>query len=1096
VFLFLLTSQQGKAQQFNFKKFSIEEGLPRSGVYSICEDHNGFLWIGTEGGGVARFDGEHFTQFSKEDGLTSNTIRAVYEDDKGRIWLGTQGFGVNILQNGAVKVIDEKDGLPDNTVRAIVQDNEGYIWLGTFGGGIYRIPSDAKNIEQQISILTEEDGLLNNRIRCLLKDSKGQIWVGTDGGVSMYNGKTFVNHSRKNGLPSERILDLFEDGNGNMWFGTKEGAVKFDGKEYTVFTIEDGLIQNRIRAITQDKYGNMWFGTRKGLSRYDGNRFQNFTEAQGLSNERVRTLGMDSQGNLWVGTFFGGINRFSNSQFVHYTNQNGLSNNQVFSFSSRSNTTLWVSTFEGVNCLKLDKFGGIKSVAAYTEDDGLLDNEVHVVYEDRAGNVWMATSEGLNIASNGSIHQLSLHTLDADPAVNFIHEEDSNTFWLGTNEGLIHLKFEGTQRKLYKEMDYTPVDGIAGLQATSFVKKRDGSLWFGFQDGAVSKLENGHFVDLDLPKELNNVMCMATDKHDNLWIGTEGKGIYKYTNNIALHLSTEDSLSSNNINLLCFDDLGNLWSGSEKGIDCLIFRADGTYKECRHYGSEEGFIGIETNQNAVLKTPNGKIWFGTIKGATSFDPYSESHKKAEAFTHITDLLVFGETIEWKFSDYAKGVEGDFDLPHNLVLPYDNNQLTFRFIGISLGVPTKVRYRWRLLPFDDHWSKSADLNEFTYTNLPQGNYTFEVMASNGDGVWNKKPTSFQFIIEPPFWKTSWFLIVAAILGTLIFTGISQLRVRRLRKTKEKLESQVNERTQELTIEKEQVELKNEEIEDKNKEITDSINYARRIQHAMMAPTGEEFTQLQERMCVFYRPKDIVSGDFYWFARSENHTLIAAADCTGHGVPGAFMSMIGIAFLNELVNKKHLTSPGAILNDLRTNVLHSLESEGQTAKDGMDIALIDINWESMQVRYAGAHNPMYIIRKSSNPEPEAQNYNKKYTHEEYPDYSLFEVKADKMPIGIHDYQSKPFTTHTLQLQEGDTIYLFSDGFVDQFGGPKGKKFMAKRMRNMLLSMQNLDLKAQEKALESAFDEWMGVQEQIDDILVLGIRVGQPHQTQPSS
>jgi sigma-B regulation protein RsbU (phosphoserine phosphatase) len=276
----------------------------------------------------------------------------------------------------------------------------------------------------------------------------------------------------------------------------------------------------------------------------------------------------------------------------------------------------------------------------------------------------------------------------------------------------------------------------------------------------------------------------------------------------------------------------------------------------------------------------------------------------------------------------------------------------------------------------------------------------------------------------------------------------------------LEQKVVERTAELSEQK-------NIVEHKNKEITDSIYYAKRIQNAIL-PQDEEFQRALPGSFVLYKPKDIVSGDFYWLTERNGKVIVAATDCTGHGVPGAFMSMIGSTFLNEIVNEKNVSSPDRILNSLRENIIRSLRQSGGESKDGMDIALCSIEPETRKVEFAGANNPLWICSRENET------------------WKMEEIKADKQPIGIYVGDQRPFAMHERTLSKGDTIYIFTDGYADQFGGPKGKKFKYRTLQDLLLSIQGKEMNEQRGILDQTIESWKGALEQVDDILVIGIRL----------
>lgn len=313
--------------------------------------------------------------------------------------------------------------------------------------------------------------------------------------------------------------------------------------------------------------------------------------------------------------------------------------------------------------------------------------------------------------------------------------------------------------------------------------------------------------------------------------------------------------------------------------------------------------------------------------------------------------------------------------------------------------------------------------------------------------------------------------------------------------EKLEEQVLERTSEIVKQKNEIELQKHKVEEayeelnqqnyeisaqrdeieKQKyrieyiyeELTDSIRYAERIQNAILPHKQYIKDKIKGEFFILFKPRDIVSGDFYWFTKRDNWLLIAVADCTGHGVPGAFMSMLGISFLNEIVSKEEVRSSSQVLDELRKYVIHSLQQKGVQGEqqDGMDIAFLALNTETNILEFSGANNPLYIIPAVSN--------------------EILIIKADTMPIGIYG-DMQPFKNNTLQVNKGDRLYIFSDGFIDQFGGENRKKFLNKRFKESLLQIAHLPMLEQKENLNNIFESWKGKCEQIDDVTVLGIKI----------
>ena len=310
-----------------------------------------------------------------------------------------------------------------------------------------------------------------------------------------------------------------------------------------------------------------------------------------------------------------------------------------------------------------------------------------------------------------------------------------------------------------------------------------------------------------------------------------------------------------------------------------------------------------------------------------------------------------------------------------------------------------------------------------------------------------------------------------------------------KVNRELEEKVRERTKEIEEQKEEIETQRDEISSQRdllisqkNEITDSINYARRIQEAVL-PASTFLSEVMPEHFVLFRPRDIVSGDFYWIREIKNYVVVVAADCTGHGIPGAFMSMLGITLLNEQVSRSKFDKPGEILDRLRKKVKDTLSQKGEIAeqKDGMDMAMAIIDKVSFDLQYAGAFNPLYLIRKDSEEKDPGLD---DYKSLEMDNLCLYEIKADRQPVGIYDME-KEFETKVIKLRDGDSIYLFSDGFSDQIGGVRGKKFLSRNFKRKLLSIQDLSMEEQKTVLDKTLEEWKSGFEQVDDILVIGIR-----------
>lgn len=387
--------------------------------------------------------------------------------------------------------------------------------------------------------------------------------------------------------------------------------------------------------------------------------------------------------------------------------------------------------------------------------------------------------------------------------------------------------------------------------------------------------------------------------------------------------------------------------------------------------------------------------------------------------------------------------------------YNENNIRIILEVKNLNNPKKDLFRFKIDGDKYSWSKWSNNNEIQLTNLHYGKYKLIFQHKNKIRSEVISTKILHLKINPPWWETKWFFCLI-----IIWIGITTylFNLRRLRKIK-KRQKELEHKIYEATIE---IKFQRDAIADQHKEITDSINYAKRIQSAIL-PSTELFNQKLKNSFVYYLPKDIVAGDFYWVEEKNNTILFAACDCTGHGVPGAMVSVICNNGLNRSVREHNLTDPGAILNKTREIILQEFEKSEEDVKDGMDAAICTLKDSSLS--YAGAYNPLWIIRKGEN--------------------KIVEIKGDKQPIGKY-IKSKPFKTHKLKINSGDTIYIFSDGFADQFGGKKGKKFKTANFKKLLLSIQSHTMKKQQELIALAFEKYKGNLEQLDDICIIGVRI----------
>jgi serine phosphatase RsbU (regulator of sigma subunit) len=466
--------------------------------------------------------------------------------------------------------------------------------------------------------------------------------------------------------------------------------------------------------------------------------------------------------------------------------------------------------------------------------------------------------------------------------------------------------------------------------------------------------------------------------------------------------------------------------------------------------------------HAILHESGFVTWLGGADGVSRFEGYKDKNYRPQYNTQIRKV-VLGEDSILYWGSY-RNENGSLGLVQpeifKQVLPYSLNSVTFEFAAQMYENESQKQYSYYLEGFDKEWSMWKIETKAVYTNLPEGDYRFRVKSVN---IYGNESTEavYEFTILPPWSRTMWAYAGYLILFIAFVYGAVNLSTRRL-------QAIIRERTQEIVHQKEEIEKQKEVVEEKQKEIIDSINYAKRIQSAILA-REEDIKQIYPDSFLLYKPKDIVAGDFYFFETTPTHVFYAAADCTGHGVPGALVSVVCSNALNRCVKEFGLTDPGQILDKTRELVVETFKKSGQEVKDGMDISLLVKELEKNIYSWAGANNPLWLIQ----------------TNPENNEVELLEIKANKQPIGLSE-KPAPFTSHNLLLRKGDAVCLFTDGYADQFGGPEGKKFKYKPFKELLKNVYKISSSEQKVVLDTTIEEWKKGFEQIDDICVIGIRV----------
>jgi signal transduction histidine kinase/ligand-binding sensor domain-containing protein/CheY-like chemotaxis protein len=762
--------------QYIHTTWQTEDGLPQSSVSTIIQTHDGYLWLGTQEG-LVRFDGVRFTVFDTRntEALKNNFILTLLESRDGSLWIGVYGGGLVRFKEGRFTVYTTNEGLSHDIVRCIYEGRDGSLWIGT-GGGITQL-KDGK-----FTVFTAKEGLSNNVVRAVLEDNDGTIWIGTDGGgVNRLKDGKVTAYTTREGLSNNTIWSLYEDKEGNLWIGTHGGGLNRlnDGK-LTIYTTSNGLSSDAVSAIYQDRHRNLWIGTDGGgLNRFSDGKFTRYTTTEGLSDNAVLSIYEDREGSLWVGTNGGGLNRFREGKFTPFTTKEGLSSNAIWSVYESSDGSLWIGTHgKGLNRLKDGQ------VTVYTTKQGLANDVVRSIYEGRDGSLWIGTYGGLSRLQNGKFVTYTTKNGLAHDIVRSIQEDTDGSLWIGTQGGLSHFK-DG------RFTTYTNEDGLLYDVVRVVRKSADGSLWIGTY-GGLSRWQDGRFTTFTTAEWFNKSVCAIDEDTDGtLWIGTIGAGLGRLKNGKLMICTAKDGLFDDIVYQILDDGKGYLWMSCNKGIFRTSKKELNDFAEGRikaitsvAYGKAEGMANSECNggsQPAGWRTRDGKLWFPTIKGVVAIDPNNLKTNDLPPPVVIEQVIVDEKSI---------------DLRQNAQLPPGKGELEFQYTALSLLVPEKVRFKYKLEGFDRDWVNAGTRRIAYYTNIPPGSYRFRVIACNNDGVWNETGAAFAFHLKPHFYQTDLFfaLSVLGIVATGI--GVYRLRLGRMKARQQELVLLVNERTQEL------------------------------------------------------------------------------------------------------------------------------------------------------------------------------------------------------------------------------------------------------------------------------------------------------------
>ena len=1039
---FVLFSYLANGQTYSFKNYGVESNIPNTFIYTINQDNNGYLWVGT-GNGLAKFDGFNFYSVIFPDSVVGRYPTASLKDRNGTLWFGCNDGTVFYSDGNQLKYLKLSN---TRSISALLEGPDGYIYIIPQGQSISRVNPLSKND------LMTYDIDRNMVLFSACFTQSGDILLGTQEDIQLYRfeGKYLTLINKIDGFDYYNILEIFKlknkdtylvGTNGNGLFrlelsGNRGNLSRFNGNPELDYL--------SIQSIIEDSDNYLWIATNEsGMLRMnlspDYVTIESavfFDKTSGLPGNNVRKVFQDIEGNFWIGLFGDGLSLLNSYAFSFYSPGLTPETNNII-YVNKLGKDYFLGTPAGFYLFDLEN-NRIKSFINMIQRTGK--SEISSYFVDNDGNIWAGTEgEGLFIRNTGGTIRQFYRS--GDSGVDYIKDilVDKKYVWLGTLNGIIILnRSTGTVKSRYTINNGLPHNNINQLYLT-----REGNA------AVATKSDRVYFIDPEtgistkgailFGATMNEISSFCQTMDGNLWMATKGNGVFEFVGDSVKSFSRSNMLMSNYCYSILTDSVNRIWVGHERGFS-RYNRDNGIM---RTYGTEFAKGGV-CNSDGMYESPDGKVLIGTTQGLIVYDRYRDRRVNTAPLNNINYITIN---------------EVEYPVQRLFTLPYSKRyNVRVNYVGINFSDPEKVYYQTVLVNYGEDWSKVTTDREVQYS-LSDGRYQFNLVSMNESGLTQETPVTFDINIKKPFWRTWYFLLSSIAILTGIIILIIKEREKAHKKTQAYLEKELEARTSVVRMQKTEIELQNIEI-------TDSINYAKRIQTSIL-PDYNNLKESFKDAFIFFRPRDIVSGDFYWFDKLDNERhLLVCADSTGHGVPGAFMSMIGSTLLQDIVTRQGISKPSEVLTMLDKQIFSTLNRnlELGVSNDGMDLVVCEINPGKRHIRFASAMRPVIIVMGGES----------------------YYIKGNRSSVGGESVIEKYFDDQEYYLSEGDAIYMFSDGLPDQFGGADGKKMKIARLKKLIEDVNDLPMDGQKEVITKFYDEWKGIHDQVDDILLIGLRM----------
>jgi len=867
-------------EQYVFKRISISEGLSNSWVRCSYQDKLGYLWFGTDDG-LNRFDGKNIKVFRPKNNnqvsMGNFVVSDIIEADNESLWLCTE-IGLYRFKTKDETIVHDTL-LASHPILAVVKDNENNVWFGTNRGLIkYSTSKGTKTIF--VNDPANNSTISDNYINTLRVDSKGDLWIGTKRGLNRYdkNENTFIRflHDESRGtISSNDITSIFEDNSNRMWIGTSLDGLNLYDPENSKGNFTR-ILGGSITTIYQDKKDKLWIGMAAGggiqiidLKEFDKGNLaveelkNDPLNKNSLGDNSVYKIYQDRNNDLWISTFGGGVNFFSNraKQFrvvnERYGTDQSIRNNLVNSFFE-DETYLWIGTEGGLDRLN-KKTGKFKHYQYDAENPrSLASNGIYSIIKDSKGNLWIGTWSGGLHLYNYKTDDFTRFVPDGKPGslgssnVFSICEDSFGNLWIGTNAGGLNKYDYKTGRfKKYIKDDKKP-GSLSGRSMSQVYKTASNELYIPMYNTLERyNYETDEFEHIQSKEEEvgnqdfeGNIHAVFEDSRENLWItSTLGLRLYNKESKTHKTYSTKDGLPDNTIQGILEDGHGNLWISTNKGIS--RFMNGILHPEKPVFQNFTLYDGLPTNdfkRNAAYKNNDGVMYFGSSQGYVYFHPDSIILNSAIPDIVFTQFLLLetSPNANSKFRDMSMNV----NMIDHLDLRFPNTDFTISFASLNYLNPVKNQYKYKLEGYDTEWIDAGNNTSATYTNLLEGKYTFNVMGSNNDGIWNPIPRQITIEIFPPWWRTTYFKLFLIVFFIFTLSIIVYTRMAILNRENKLLEAIIDKRTNELSKLNSLLEAKQKIILDQNNELSTHRNNLERLVEERTQQLAQARTKAEE------------------------------------------------------------------------------------------------------------------------------------------------------------------------------------------------------------------------------------------------------------